>query len=52
MDDITLLDLERLRATLAHEAVGHTIDYHASLRSAMLPARALAGEPTTPSGVV
>jgi len=52
MDENALLVLKRLRTALAHEIVGHTIDYHASLQSAMIPARALAADPTTPSGVV
>lgn len=52
MDENALLDLKRLRSALAHEIVGHTIDYHASLQSAMIPARTLAADPTTPSGVV
>ena len=52
MDEPILLDRQRLRAALAHQAIGHTIDYHTSIESAMIPARALAVDPVTPSGVV
>ncbi len=52
MNEVALLDLKRLRAVLAHEAIGHVIDYHATLQSAMTPARALAENPAIPSGAV
>lgn len=52
MTEATLLDLKRLHAALAHEPVGHVIDYHDRLQSAMIPARALAEDAATPSGAV